>query len=66
VPLFNEMFAFRAAVRRHGRAYLLGLLSHPEERVDAGGVAGEVSPDGMQRLLTRRGIRTPAGAVAAW
>ena len=43
---FNEMFAqvagvfANAAVRRHGRAYLLGLLSHTgaEELLVAGGV----------------------------
>jgi SRSO17 transposase len=57
--LFNEMFAqvagvFRnAAVRRHGRAYLLGLLSHAERKNSwsLAEFAGDVSPDGMQRLL---------------
>ena len=57
--LFNEMFAqvagtFRnAAVRRHGRAYLLGLLSHQERKNGwtLAEFAGDVSPDGMQRLL---------------
>jgi SRSO17 transposase len=56
---FNEMFAqvagvFRnAAVRRHGRAYLLGLLSHAERKNSwsLAEFAGDVSPDGMQRLL---------------
>ncbi len=56
---FNEMFAQaagvfgNAAVRRHGRAYLLGLLSHTE-RLNSWSLAefaGDVSPDGMQRLL---------------
>ena len=56
---FNEMFAqvagvfANAAVRRHGRAYLLGLLSH-QERKNGWTLAeftGEASPDGMQRLL---------------
>ena len=56
---FNEMFAqiagvfSNAAVRRHGRWYLLGLLSH-EERKNSWWLAefaGDVSPDGMQRLL---------------
>src|SRR5271163_4168133 len=57
--LFNEMFAqvagvFRnAAVRRHGRAYLLGLLSHAERKNSwqLAELAGDASPDGMQRLL---------------
>ena len=57
--LFNEMFAQaagvfgNAAVRRHGRAYLLGLLSHQERKNSwsLAEFAGEVSPDGMQRLL---------------
>src|SRR5258707_4861612 len=56
---FNEMFAqvagvFRnAAVRRHGRACLLGLLSHAERKNSwsLAEFAGDVSPDGMQRLL---------------
>jgi SRSO17 transposase len=56
---FNEMFAQaagvfgNAAVRRHGRAYLLGLLSHTERKNSwsLAEFAGEVSPDGMQRLL---------------
>jgi SRSO17 transposase len=56
---FNEMFAqvagvFRnAAVRRHGRAYLLGLLSHQERKNSwsLAEFAGDVTPDGMQRLL---------------
>jgi len=56
---FNELFAQvagvfgNAHVRRHGRGYLLGLLSH-EERKNSwwlAEVAGDVSPDGMQRLL---------------
>jgi SRSO17 transposase len=56
---FNEMFAqaagvfANAAVRRHGRAYLLGLLSHAERKNSwsLAEFAGDVSPDGMQRLL---------------
>src|SRR5271165_6504515 len=56
---FNEMFAqvagmfANAAVRRHGRAYLLGLLSHTERKNSwsLAEFAGDVSPDGMQRLL---------------
>jgi SRSO17 transposase len=56
---FNEMYAQvagtfgNAAVRRHGRAYLLGLLSHTERKNSwsLAEFAGDVSPDGMQRLL---------------
>jgi SRSO17 transposase len=56
---FNEMFALvagvfgNAAVRRHGRAYLLGLLSHAERKNSwhLAEFAGDASPDGMQRLL---------------
>ena len=56
---FNEMFAqvagvFRnAAVRRHGRAYLLGLLSHAERKNSWSltEFAGDLTPDGMLRLL---------------
>ncbi len=56
---FNEMFAQvagdfgNAAVRRHGRAYLLGLLSHAERKNSwsLAEFAGDVSPDGLQRLL---------------
>ena len=56
---FNELFAqvageFRnAAVRRHGRAYLLGLLSQTERKNGwaLAEFAGDVSPDGLQRLL---------------
>ena len=56
---FNEMFAqaagvfANAAVRRHGRAYLLGLLSHAERKNSwtLAEFAGDASPDGMQRLL---------------
>jgi SRSO17 transposase len=56
---FNELFAqvagaFRnAAVRRHGRAYLLGLLSHAERKNGwtLAEFAGDLTPDGMQRLL---------------
>jgi SRSO17 transposase len=42
-----------AAVRRHGRAYLLGLLSHTERKNSwsLAEFAGDVSPDGLQRLL---------------
>src|ERR1700735_715425 len=57
--LFSEMFAQvagvfgNAAVRRHGRWYLLGLLAHAERKNSWGlaEFAGDVSPDGMQRLL---------------
>jgi len=40
-------------VRRHGRAYLLGLLSHTERKNSwsLAEFAGDVSPDGLQRLL---------------
>src|SRR5450755_3777038 len=56
---FNEMFAQvagvfgNAAVRRHGRWYVLGLLSHTERKNSwwLAEFAGDVSPDGMQRLL---------------
>ena len=55
---FNEMFAqvegcLNAAVRRHGRWYVLGLLSHQERKNSwwLAEFAGDVSPDGMQRLL---------------
>jgi hypothetical protein len=56
---FNEMFAQaagcfgNAAVRRRGRAYLLGLLSHAERKNSwsLAEFAGDASPDGMQRLL---------------
>jgi SRSO17 transposase len=56
---FNEMFAQvagvfgNASVRRRGRGYLLGLLSHAERKNSwwLAEFAGEVSPDGMQRLL---------------
>jgi len=78
---FNEMFGqvagvfSNAAVRRHGRAHLLGLLSHTERKNSwwLAEFAGDASPDGMQRLLTsRRGTRTCAGTrwramwCAAW
>jgi SRSO17 transposase len=56
---FNEMFMQVAAsfsnarVRRHGRAYLLGLLSRSERKNSwqLAEFAGDASPDGMQRLL---------------
>src|SRR5260370_39660899 len=56
---FNEMFAQvagvfgNAAVRRHGRWYLLGLLAHQGRKNSwwLAEVAGDASPDGMQRLL---------------
>src|SRR5271165_1940386 len=56
---FNEMFMqvagsfSNARVRRHGRAYLLGLLSHAERKTSwqLAEFAGDASPDGMQRLL---------------
>src|SRR5689334_18554917 len=57
--LFNEMYAQvagafgNAAARRHGRAYLLGLLSHAERKNSwtLAEFAGDASPDGIQRLL---------------
>jgi SRSO17 transposase len=56
---FNEMFMqvagvfANARVRRHGRAYLLGLLSQAERKNswELAELAGDASPDGMQRLL---------------
>jgi SRSO17 transposase len=56
---FNEMFMqvagvfSNARVRRHGRAYVLGLLSGAERKNSwqLAGFAGDASPDGMQRLL---------------
>ena len=56
---FNEMFMqvagvfSNARVRRHGRAYLLGLLSRAERKNSwqLAEFAGDASPDGMQRLL---------------
>jgi SRSO17 transposase len=56
---FNELFAqvagifSNASVRRRGRAYVLGLLSHTERKNSwwLAEFAGDVSPDGMQRLL---------------
>jgi SRSO17 transposase len=56
---FNELFAqvagvfSNAAVRRHGRAYILGLLSQAERKNSwwLAEFAGDASPDGMQRLL---------------
>jgi SRSO17 transposase len=56
---FNELFmqvggAFgNVAVRRHGRAYLLGLLSQTERKNSwmLAEFAGDTSPDGLQRLL---------------
>ena len=56
---FNEMFmqvagAFsNARVRRHGREYVLGLLSQVERKSSwqLAEFAGDASPDGMQRLL---------------
>ena len=56
---FSEMFARvagvfgNAAVRRHGRAYLLGLLSQTERKNSwmLAEFAGDATPDGLQRLL---------------
>src|SRR5260221_9833072 len=56
---FNELFAqvagdfADAAVRRHGRAYLLGLLSQTERKNGwtLAEFAVDVSPDGLQRLV---------------
>jgi SRSO17 transposase len=57
--LFNELFMQvagcfgNAAVRRHRRAYLLGLLSQSERKNSwsLAEFAGDASPDGLQRLL---------------
>ena len=56
---FNEMFALvagefeNAGSRKRARAYVLGLLSHTERKNGwtLAEFAGDVSPDGMQRLL---------------
>jgi SRSO17 transposase len=56
---FNELFAQvagnfpNAKARRHGRAYLLGLLSQQERKTSwqLAEFAGDASPDGLQRLL---------------
>lgn len=56
---FNELFAQvagvfeNASVRRHGRGYLLGLLSQQERKNSwwLAEFAGDLSPDGKQRLL---------------
>ena len=56
---FNELFAqvagcfSNAKVRGHGRAYLLGLLSQAERKTSwqLAELAGDASPDGLQRLL---------------
>jgi hypothetical protein len=56
---FSELFAQvaglleNASVGRHGRGYLLGLLSQQERKNSwwLAEFAGDVSPDGMQRLL---------------
>jgi SRSO17 transposase len=56
---FNELFALAAGcfsnapLRRHGQAYVLGLLSHTERKNSwwLAEFAGDASPDGIQRLL---------------
>ena len=56
---FNEMFAQvagefeNAGSRKRARAYVLGLLSHAERKNGwtLAEFAGDLSPDGMQRLL---------------
>jgi SRSO17 transposase len=56
---FNELFAqlagdfSNAKVRRHGRAYLLGLLSQQERKTSwqLAEFAGDATPDGLQKLL---------------
>jgi len=76
---FNEMFAqaagafANAAVRRHGRAYLLGLLSQTERKNGwtLAEFAGDVSPDGLQRLLNfspwdEDACRDAIGRYAVW
>jgi hypothetical protein len=82
---FNELFMQVAGcfantrVRRHGRAYLLGLLSGAERKNSwqLAEFAGDASPDGMQRLLNfsprtwplirrpERGRQAPAGFMSA-
>lgn len=70
---FNEMFALvagdfgNAAVRCHGRAYLLGLLSHAERKNSwsLAEFAGDVSPDGLQRLLNFSPWATSRSTTAA-
>jgi SRSO17 transposase len=76
---FNEMFAqaagafANAAVRRHGRPYLLGLLSQTERKNGwtLAEFAGDVSPDGLQRLLNfspwdEDACRDAIGRYAVW
>ena len=56
---FSELFAQvagsfpNAKVRRHGRAYLLGLLSQQERKTSwqLAEFAGDATPDGLQKLL---------------
>jgi SRSO17 transposase len=56
---FNEMFAqvagefATAGSRKRARSYLLGLLSHVERKNGwtLAELAGDITPDGMQRLL---------------
>ena len=56
---FNELFAQvagnfpNARVRRHGRGYLLGLLSQQERKTSwqLAEFAGDATPDGLQKLL---------------
>ena len=55
---FNELFAqvageFGRGSRKRARAYVLGLLSHAERKNGwtLAEFAGDLSPDGMQRLL---------------
>jgi SRSO17 transposase len=56
---FNEVFAqvagcfANARVRRHGRSYLLGLLSQQERKTSwqLAEFAGDATPDGLQKLL---------------
>jgi SRSO17 transposase len=56
---FNELFAQvagnfpNAKVRRHGRAYLLGLLSQQERKTSwqLAEFAGDATPDGLQKML---------------
>jgi SRSO17 transposase len=59
---FNELFAqvagvfSNAAVRRHGRAYLLGLLPQAERKTSwqLAEFAGDASPDGARALIDRK------------
>jgi hypothetical protein len=71
---FNELFARvagvfgNASVRRHGRGYLLGLLSQQERKNSwwLAELAGDVSPDGKQRLLNAPRNGSTCGGSGPW